>query len=412
VPTSGDARRAHDAWMADGGSCVDWPLSGAALQGFDVIVDAIFGTGLSRTPPSAVCNAIAAVAAARAVGTGVLAVDVPSGLSSDSGAVLGAAIGADLTVTFIGNKLGLYIGDGPDHAGTVVFAPLDAAPSRLAGLSPHACLLDQSDLQLHLPPRPRNAHKGQHGHVLIIGGDLGMGGAVLMAARAALRAGAGLVTVATRPEHAAAVTAAQPELMVRGIEQPEQLGPLLVRATVVAIGPGLGRGDWGRMLWDAVHGRGPMVVDADGLNLLSEQPSRNEDWILTPHPGEAARLLGVETRDVQTDRITAVCALRARYGGVVVLKGSGSLIAGAIPRLCPYGNPGMSVGGMGDVLTGVVAALRAQGSSNEAAAAIGVLAHAVAGDLAARAGERGMLPSDLLDHLRAVVNPPPAPAQP
>jgi NAD(P)H-hydrate epimerase len=243
--------------------------------------------------------------------------------------------------------------------------------------------------------------------VLIVGGDSGMAGAALLAGRAALRSGAGLVTVATRREHAAVLTAAQPEIMFHGVDAADDLKPLLMRATVVAIGPGLGSQSWGRALWAALRERNGVVADADALNLLAEEPLRNESWILTPHPGEAARLLGVESRDVQADRITAVCALRERYGGTVVLKGAGSLVASDIPWLCCHGNPGMGVGGMGDVLTGIIAGLRAQGLSSEAAARHGVLAHALAGDRAAAAGERGLLPSDLLAELRQIVNPRP-----
>jgi len=338
-------------------------------------------------------------------GAGVLAIDVPSGLAADTGAVFETAVVADLTVTFIGNKLGLYTGEGPDHTGAIVFASLEAPLQRFADLSPHARLMDRSDLSKALPPRPRIAPKNSNGHVLIIGGDFGMAGAALLAARAALRAGAGLVVVATRREHAAALASAQPEITFRGVESADDLAPLLIRATVVAIGPGLGQHEWGRALWAAVRERDALVVDADALNLLAEAPFRNESWILTPHPGEGARLLDVEIRDVQNDRITAVCALRSRYGGVAVLKGAGSLVAGDIPWLCSYGNPGMGVGGMGDVLTGVIAGLRAQGLAAELAARIGVLAHALAGDRSAVGGERGLLPSDLLAELRPIINP-------
>jgi NAD(P)H-hydrate epimerase len=408
VPAEGgDAWTAREAWIHSGGTVADWPSGGTLLSRFDVIVDAIFGTGLSRPPPAPVVNAIGAIAAAHAAGTGVLAVDIPSGLTADSGAVLGSAAAADVTVTFIGNKLGLYVGEGPDRTGAIVFAPLDAPVERFADLVPHARLMDRSDLHDALPLRTRTAHKGNNGHVLIIGGDSGMAGAALLAGRAALRAGAGLVTVATRQEHAAVLTAAQPEIMFHGVDNTDDLMPLLMRATVVAIGPGLGRQPWGRALWAAVRERNGVVADADALNLLAEEPLRNESWILTPHPGEAARLLGLESREVQADRITAVCALRERYGGTVVLKGAGSLVAADVPWLCCHGNPGMGVGGMGDVLTGVIAGLRAQGLSSEAAARHGVLAHALAGDRAAAGGERGLLPSDLLAELRQIVNPRP-----
>ena len=271
-----------------------------------------------------------------------------------------------------------------------------------------ARLLGESD-QVALPPWRRHAsHKGDHGRVLVIGGDKGMTGAALLAGTAALRAGAGLVTVATRPEQAAALTAARPELMCHGVTGVAELRPLLRRADVVAIGPGLGRGRWGTMLLGAALDSGkPLVVDADALTLLAAEPVQRDDWVLTPHPGEAARLLGCDTASVQADRLAAVSGLQAAYGGVVALKGAGSLVAdGNGPlALCRDGNPGMAAGGFGDLLTGVVAALCAQGISLGDAARLGVLLHARAADIAARDGERGLLPSDCLEPLRRQVNP-------
>jgi hydroxyethylthiazole kinase-like uncharacterized protein yjeF len=194
--------------------------------------------------------------------------------------------------------------------------------------------------------------------------------------------------------------------MCHGIEEPRALRALLERASVVALGPGLGRGEWGRALWSqALEAPQPLVVDADGLNWLAENPQRREDWVLTPHPGEAARLLGTTATAVQADRVAAARELQRRYGGVVVLKGAGTLVQGRALALCPYGNPGMAVGGMGDVLTGLIAALLAQGLGVEAAARAGVLAHALAGDRAAARGERGLVPGDLLDELRPLLNP-------
>ncbi|HEU0197968.1 MAG TPA: NAD(P)H-hydrate dehydratase, partial [Nevskiaceae bacterium] len=243
--------------------------------------------------------------------------------------------------------------------------------------------------------------------VLIVGGDYGMAGAVLMAARAALRAGAGMVTVATRAEHARTLVAAQPEVMFRPVDKQEDLVPLLERADVVAIGPGLGQAAWGRKLWEAAAERPHLVVDADALNLLAQVPRRQGEWILTPHPGEAARLLGCSTHDIQADRLAAVRRLAERYGGYPVLKGAGTLVwQGTEVALCPFGNPGMGTGGMGDALTGIVAACLAQGLTPADAAVAGVLVHALAGDAAARTGgERGLLPTDLIDQLRQVVNP-------
>lgn len=403
-PLRGDAVTAREAWLADGGRLLGFDAD--KLKGAQLIFDALFGTGLSRAVDGDALRAIDAMAAARAAGAAIVAVDIPSGLSADSGAVLGRAVVADLTVSFIGLKLGLLCGEGPDHCGELSFDSLDVPAAVYEGLEPAATRLDRRDIAAALPRRARTAHKGSSGHVLIVGGAPGTGGAALLAARAALRAGAGLVSLATHPAHAAALLAAQPEIMVAGVETAEALRPLVERATVVAVGPGLGREPWGRMLWQALRGlRRPRVVDADALNLLAETPQHDEHWILTPHPGEAARLLGNSSAEVQRDRPAAVRALAQRYGGVVVLKGAGTLVQGEQLALCGDGNPGMAVGGMGDALTGIVAACVAQGMALQKAAQIGVLVHALAGDRAAVEGERGLQPSDLIAALRGVVNP-------
>jgi NAD(P)H-hydrate epimerase len=405
----GDAATARQAWQREG-TVRAWSEAGADFFEADLVIDAIFGTGLARPPEGEAAAAIAAINRAGAGGAGVLAVDLPSGLHADTGVVLGRAVRAALTVTFIGRKFGLHTGEGPEQAGQVVFDSLEAPLPVYENLEPLAGLLDQRDLEAWLPPRPRGAHKGDNGHVLVVGGDTGMTGAALMAARAALRAGAGLVSVATRAAHAAVLAAAQPELMVHGVESAGELRAMLKRADVVAVGPGLGQDLWGRMAWEELRACGkPMVVDADALNLLAVEPLNSAAWVLTPHPGEAGRLLGSSSAAVQADRAAAARGLRERYGGVAVLKGAGSLVQGRSLHLCPYGNPGMGVGGMGDALTGIVAALLGQGLPPEDAACAGVTIHALAGDRAAGGGERGLLPSDLLAELRAVVNPKPAP---
>jgi NAD(P)H-hydrate epimerase len=229
-----------------------------------------------------------------------------------------------------------------------------------------------------------------------------------MTAQAAARCGAGLVSLATRPEHAPAVLARQPEIMVRGVDGAESLRPLLEKASVVAVGPGLGTGPWGRVLLEEVLESGlPLVIDADGLNVLIElDADARDNWILTPHPGEAGRLLGSDGASVQADRFAALESLAARYGGTVLLKGLGTLVRGdGGTALISDGNPGMATGGMGDVLTGVIAALHAQGLPGYQAAALGAMAHARAADRAAAAdGERGLLATDLLAALRPVLN--------
>lgn len=396
----GDAARARADWVQAGGT----PFSGAApWPEADVLVDALLGTGLDRAVEGALGGLIDAI---NASGLPVLAVDIPSGLHADTGAVLGRAVRAAVTVSFIGLKTGLFTGEGPACCGEVVFDPLDVPEAVYRDLPPAATRLDAACIQ-RLGRRPRSAHKGHFGHVLVVGGDRGMPGAVRLAGEAAARTGAGLVSVATHPDHAPLLPLARPELMVHGVAAPADLSPLLARATVLAVGPGLGQGDWGRALLGRLLETGlPLVLDADALNLLAQEGARRDDWVLTPHPGEAARLLGRDSASAQADRIAAAREIQARYGGVCVLKGAGTVIRDAEgTAICTGGNPGMASGGMGDVLTGIIAGLLAQGLSPVLAARLGVCAHAEAADRAARAGERGLLASDLLTELRGVVNP-------
>lgn len=400
----GDARRACAEFVAAGGRNEPW--SAQVLEA-DVIVDAIYGTGLAREVSG---QAASVIAAANGCGRPVVAVDVPSGLHADTGAVLGIATRAALTVTFIGRKLGCYLGAGPDHVGRLTLDDL-AVPSQIyATQHPSARLLSENDVAAALPRRHRGAHKGEHGHVLVIGGGPGMPGAARLAGEAALRAGAGLVTVAVHPDNCG-VVAARAELMCIATRGAAELAPALERATLLAIGPGLGRSKWAReLLAVALESGRPAVVDADALNLIAESPSCNDHWVLTPHPGEAARLLGMSASEVQGDRLAALHGLQARYGGTVVLKGSGTLVLspGELPRLCDRGNPGMATAGMGDVLTGVIAGIAAQCGDLAMAARAGVFVHAQAGDLAARRGERGLVAGDVLEQVRACVNPPDA----
>lgn len=404
---TGDAARAWRDWSA---ACPD-RLTDAACGAADVDlhIDALLGTGLDRPVEGEMAAAVRRINDSPA---GVVALDIPSGLAADSGAVLGVAVRADLTVTFVALKQGLLTGAGPAHIGELVLDDLGVDAAH-AGIEPSMRRLVAEDLRGWLPARRRDAHKGSHGRVLVIGGGPGMPGAVRLAAEAALRVGAGLVSVATLPAHVPVVVAARPEIICHGIEASVAglalLDELLARADIVALGPGLGRSDWARALWQrAMRCTGSLVIDADGLNLLAEQPqSTAGTCVLTPHPGEAATLLGTTTAAVQADRPAAVQALIARHGGIVVLKGAGSLIAraGERPWLCDQGNPGMASAGTGDVLTGAIAGLAAQLNCAWTGARAGVLVHGLAGDAAATDGERGLLAGDLLARLRACVNP-------
>lgn len=397
-------------------ACKDLQEAGLSIQPFhvsglddsDVIVDALLGIGLGRPVEGEYLKVIQAINALHANGRHVLALDIPSGLDADRGVALGAAIEADVTVCFVGLKLGLLTGAGPHHTGRLVFSGLEVPAPVYEGSTPAAMRITQEQRQACLPVRRRDAHKGDHGHVLLAGGDVGMSGAIRLAAEACLRAGAGLVSVATRAAHAGLITQSRPELMCHGIEQMSDIAELSTRASAIAVGPGLGQGEWGQAVCKALLASSvPLVLDADGLNLLAQDPRQRGNWILTPHPGEAARLLGCSSRDIQDDRPAAIAAIAERYDAVVVLKGAGTLIQAPKEPLyiCDAGNPGMATGGMGDLLCGVISALLAQGLPLAVAARMGVLIHALAGDAAAQAGERGLLPSDLLSHIRTLVNP-------
>jgi NAD(P)H-hydrate epimerase len=399
----GDAAKAHADYVAAGGAVIPW--SGALDQRADLLVDAILGSGLSRNVEGAFADAVNAINAHPAR---VLALDVPSGISGDTGRVLGTAVRADHTITFVALKTGLFLARAADYTGTLSFAGLDVPDECRADEQPRLRTADARILARELPPRRRSAHKNDFGHLLVIGGAPGMPGAVRLAAEGGLRAGAGLVTVATHPSNCVTVVSGRPELMCHGVESAEELSRLLKRASTLAIGPGLGTDAWAALLLEeALRHDLPTVVDADALNLLARRPLARDDWILTPHPGEAGRLLGLSAVAVQADRLRALAELERRYGGTVVLKGAGTLVSSreGPPWVCVRGNPGMASPGMGDVLTGIVGGLLAQGLARETAALVGVTAHACAGDAAAGRAPRGLLASDLLRELRACLNP-------
>jgi NAD(P)H-hydrate epimerase len=402
---TGDARRAQDDWVAAGGPA--HPFAADALAGSDVIVDALLGIGLRGAPRSDTLTVIHGINAARRP---VFALDVPSGLDADTGAVHGAAVRAELTLSFVAFKAGTFLGAGPEHAGVLLLDDLGVVPPARPEFVPLLRRIDESELAAHLPRRARESHKGTSGRVIVVGGGPGMPGAARLAGEAALRVGAGLVTIAGAPDNLVAVTATRPEL----IYLPTQggLADALRAADVVAIGPGLGTGEWGARLWAEFRGAAPprAVLDADALNLLAREPGRlPADWILTPHPGEAGRLLGSDAGAVQADRIGAVRELRSRYGAIAVLKGAGTLVAGGgdepALHICERGNPGMATAGMGDVLTGVIAGLVHPVGDAARAARLGVLVHALAGDSAAQGGQRGLIASDVIAELRGWVNP-------
>ena len=398
----GDAATAHAEFVATGGRLSAW--AGEIDLTAQLVVDAVLGSGLMRDLEG---DFAAAVGAINSSGLPVVALDLPSGLNGDTGVIMGNAVRADLTVTFVGLKQGLFLGSGPECRGELQFSDLGIEPSCYAAMPVTLQRISYAKIAGLLPRRRRTAHKGDFGHVLVVGGGIGMPGAVVLCGEAALRAGAGRVTVATDASHAAAVVNDRPELMARGVHGAAELQSLLSNCDVIAVGPGLGRSEWANELMQTVReARQVSVWDADALNWLAEHPDCRDNRIITPHPGEAATLLGTTTAHIQSDRRAAVAQLQQRYGGVAVLKGAGSLVksANAVPWISTSGNPGMAAPGMGDVLTGIIAAMLGQGLTLEDAATAGVEIHAQLGDLAALQGERGMLASDLLLELRNAVN--------
>lgn len=395
----GDAGQAHaDAVIA--GVVIERWTAEQSLSG--IVLDALLGTGLSgdvREPYLGAINAI------NASGLPVASVDIPSGLSADTGARLGVAVRAQLTVTFIGLKIGLFTGDGPDEVGELVFDDLQADSAIVASMPVSAQLLKEVNAP-RLAARAVTANKGMFGRVLLVGGDHGFGGAIVLSSECALRSGAGMVTLATRQAHVPAALTRLPEVMCAGIRSSNELGALIEPATVLVVGPGLGQESWGRALLSAAaNAQRPQVWDADALNQLARGwvslPSHS---VITPHPGEAARLLGISIKQVQADRPAAARGLAQKYQSVVVLKGSGSLIADVDGRLalCNHGHPAMATAGLGDVLSGLIGALMAQKLPAFEAACLAVWLHARAGEQAGAKG-RGVAATDLIPTIRRLL---------
>jgi len=401
----GDAATAAARWLQAGGEVQSWPLQHSSA--FDLVFDAMLGTGLDREPAGSYGDAVDFI---NNSGQPVIAVDIPSGLNADTGVAMGRAVRANHTVTFIGDKRGMYTADGPDYVGAVTYSDLETPLSVRDSQPDYGILIQESLIPRLLPGRKRNSHKGSFGWVLAAGGNHGMSGAVRLAGEAALRSGAGKVTVATRSAHAELINSTCPELMVRGVESDEQLKQLAGQVSVIVTGTGLGQTAWSRRILETCLQAGtPLVVDADGLNLLAGEFSDANlpPSILTPHPAEAGRLLECNSAQIQSDRVGAAQELAQRRQAIVALKGCGTVVAHPDGRyaICPFGNPGMATAGSGDVLAGVIGAMAAQGLDLWHASLAGVLAHALAGDLAAVSrGERGLIATDITAQLPCVLN--------
>ena len=382
------------------------PYHAGALRDTDVVVDALFGIGLTSAPRAPFTEIIAEI---NSVDAPCLSVDIPSGLLADNGAAAGSLVKADVTATFVGLKIGLFTGRGPDCIGEVLFDDLGVGGS--VQVETHfASRLSSRWVRTVLPFREASFHKGQAGHLLVVGGGSGMAGAAWLAGAAALRCGAGRVTIACHPTSAPAIGAGSPELMVQSVSGPADLTGLLDQMDAIVVGPGLGRDSWGSALLALVLDKAdPSLLDADALNLLSWDRQPVSGSIVTPHPAEAARLLGQPTGDVNADRPRAARAISKALNAVCVLKGSGTLVCSDEEPLllCDRGNPGMASPGMGDLLSGVIGSLRAQGLSPLQAAGAGTWIHSAAADLAAPVGGAiGLVASDLMPYLRLLRNCP------
>ena len=410
---AGAARMAYDAWCESSrGAHVNAETLNAddlEVGACDIVIDALTGIGLSGPARAAFVELITLV---NGTSVPVLSLDVPSGVDADTGSVIGSAIHATTTMTFIAHKPGLLTGAALNHIGQLVLADL-GAPTAVFESVPADGYRISADAAGGLAARSTTAHKGHFGHVLVIGGNRGMGGAALLAAGAALRSGAGLVSLATRSEHVSAALTRHPELMVTGLDDAAALPALCDGKSIIVIGPGLGQDDWAKQcLRHAVQAGLPLICDADALNVIAEGVVTippDLPLIFTPHPGEASRLAGVPTGEIESDRVRWAATLAERYAAVVVLKGAGTVVASPFeeepPVICVGGNPGMATGGMGDVLAGLIGALVAQGLTPIEASALGVATHARAGDLAWERFGVGLTATDVADGLGVALSP-------
>ena len=396
----GDAMRAQNEFAIHEG--IDVEIS-TNFPDCDLIVDAMFGTGLSRAIEGEFASIVKAINHSP---TPVLSLDIPSGLNADTGNPIGPCVYADTTLTFIGVKSGLLTGEARNYTGEVIVDTL-GLPSELidesdklgytmSSLSPNSLLA----------PRKETSYKNNHGHVLVVGGNIGYPNAARLAGEAAARTGAGLVSIATHPESVAPIAAGCASLMVKGIHEPGDLADLLKKVDVIVIGPGLGQDKWAQKIFARViESKLPMVVDADALHLLSKNPSQCDHWILTPHPGEAAQLLACSKDDIQSHRFSSALAIQEQYAGITVLKGAGTLTCHEQQiGFCTSGNASLATGGTGDVLTGIIAGLIAQGASLIDATQCGVMLHGRAAELVSKNGQRGVLAEDLFPALYKLVN--------
>lgn len=399
----GDAAKAQQLWLQSGKNTV--PYSADLIEQSDLVIDAMLGTGITSNVREAFATVINDV---NNSDKPVLSIDVPSGIDADLGKVLGKAIQATKTVTFIGIKQGLTTASGKQHCGDLIFNDLCVGNAFINIATPSGTLVNINSFE-NLEKRGINSHKGSHGKLLCVGGNEGTAGAIRLASEAALRTGAGMVRVYTHSNAIMPVSIGRPELMVTS----DNLSEALEWASCVAIGPGLGQDEWAQetfsdVIKHCINSEKPLIIDADALNLLAMQSIKYKllRCVLTPHPGEAARLLNKTTEEIEADRFSHARFCAQQYSATCVLKGAGTLIDdGQYLWVCEEGNPALAVGGSGDVLTGIIGGLLAQGLTSCEAARYGVTLHAKAADiLTEQYGERGMLPSDLFSVVRQLIN--------
>jgi NAD(P)H-hydrate epimerase len=430
----GDALHHLRALEESGGGIVEAPDAGAweqlrkTLADADIVIDALLGTGLRQRPEGVIALVIRDVNEWAAGGRKpVVAVDIPSGISSDNGETLWESLTATVTVTFGAPKAGHVLPPACDRCGTLIVADIGIAASALASTGTRLFLLEEADVRASYVPRSPGSHKGNYGHVLVVAGSVGKTGAAALAATAALRAGSGLVTVATPAPALPIVAASRVEAMTEPLPSTpagtvdaaavERAIELASSRDAVVLGPGLGLlGETRAFVREFVpRCPVPLLVDADGLNALAasgDSPAatsllrRTASTVVTPHPGEMARLVGKTVADVQRARLEMARSFAADTGAVVVLKGHRTIVAHPDVRAAvnPTGNPGMATGGTGDVLAGMAGALLARGGDAWAASAAAVYLHGLAGDrAAAREGEESLLAGDVLEELPAAL---------
>ena len=403
APATKTAKKARQDFEADAENILNIDAFDGSV---DLIVDAMLGTGIRAPLDKTVSSVIQLINQASAP---VCAIDIPSGIDANTGAVIDNAVVADATITFIGLKVGLYIGAALDYVGELVLDTLNVPPPIYQVVNPIAQLVTYPEVLQYLPKGRDTQHKGTNGRVMVIGGGQAhYSGAVCLSGEAALRSGAGLVSVCVAPESLALMARGPAELMCFAPESPDNILSELAHTDVLVIGPGLSQTSWAEQCLDiALRVDKPTVMDADALNLLAKKPQKRDNWILTPHPGEAARLLNQSIEAGEVDRLQTVRALQNKYGGTIVLKGASTIILDTegIISIIEGKVPALATGGTGDVLAGFIGGLMGQGLMASQAAQLAVSVHREAGWLEQTFGQRGMMASDLFLHIRSLLNP-------